>query len=256
MRYQIRLYQEGDYDAVRDIYVSGVQEHFPRACRYVLKQPCTVAVLGLSFCLLLIVSSSLLLSLSLMVILLALGYLLLRHIWSQIIEQNLMQDLLDIGSSYMKHPACCFWVAVSNGSVVGTVGAIPSKFSPITLELKRLNVCLEYRGLGIAKALCLTVREFAHRSGFADIVLRTSVIQTEAQNLYQKLGYILVDTIPVPHPLAKVTNYTTSKYQYHIPRGPELQPQEKQQRDHIRLCATQELLSHCHGGLHLGSSDW
>ncbi|XP_078392613.1 putative N-acetyltransferase camello [Cetorhinus maximus] len=226
VKYRIRVYQDTDYQTVRDMYVAGVQQHFPRACRHVLKQPWIQASLVLSFCLLLVLSGSLLLSLTAMLILLSVGRWLIRHLWSSIIDQNLMQDLLDIRSSYMERPGCCFWVAESDGVVVGTVAAAPSNTSPMDVELKRMNVCQEYRGQGIAKALCLTVLGFAQRSGFAGIVLGTSVIQTEARSLYHKMGYRLVGTVLMPHFLAKFTNYTFHKYQYHIPVGPQALPEQ------------------------------
>ncbi|XP_067884106.1 probable N-acetyltransferase camello [Heterodontus francisci] len=234
VKFRIRLYQDSDYQTVRDIYATGVRQHVLRACRHLLKQTLLQASLALIFCLLLIVSNSLVLSLTIMGILLGVGRQLVGHLWSRIIQHNLREDLLDIRAVYMKQPDACFWVAECDGAVVGTVGAAPSKVSPSDLELKRMNVIPEFRGQGIAKALCHTVLEFASHNGFSGIVLGTSVIQTEAQSLYHKMGYRLVGTVLPPHPLAKLTNYTIYKYRYQIQGNPEPSLWERTQYDDIR----------------------
>ncbi|XP_067833422.1 probable N-acetyltransferase camello [Heptranchias perlo] len=217
VKYHIRLYEDSDYQTVRDIYTAGVQQHIPRACRHLLKQQWLHAIVVLVFCLLLLLSSSLLLTLVVMALLVALGHQLVKHLWSEIIKQNLQEDLLDIRKSYMDRADACFWVVECNGAVVGTVGAEPSKASAHDLELKRMNVTKEYRGCGIAKALCQTVLDFAQCQGFSGIVLRTSIIQHEAQSLYHKMGYRLVDKVLVPRVLAKLSNYIIYKYRYQIP---------------------------------------
>ncbi|XP_059506777.1 probable N-acetyltransferase camello [Stegostoma tigrinum] len=221
--YRIRVYQDSDYQSVRDLYVSGVHQHFHRVCCYVLKQPVIQASVAVCLCLLLVLSRSLLLSLCMLALLLVLGRLFLKSLWNLLIHQNLRSDLLDICASYNEQPGARFWVAQWDDVVIGTVGAAPSDNSSTDLELKRLNVHQEYRGRGIAKDLCRTVHEFAHLSGFTGIVLRTSVIQTEAQQLYRKLGYRLVGTTLVPHAFAKLINYTIYKYHYQLTTGPLLQ---------------------------------
>ncbi|GCC44322.1 hypothetical protein chiPu_0028585 [Chiloscyllium punctatum] len=221
VNYQIRVYQDSDYQSVRGLYVSGVRQHFPRVCRYVLKQPVIQASVIVSLSLLLVLCDSLLLFLFLLAVFLVLGRLLLKRLWDLLIDQNLRADLQDIWASYSERPGACFWVAQRDGVVIGSVGAVPSDHSPTDLELKRLNVHREYRGQGIAKALCHTVHEFAHLSGFTGIVLGTSVIQTEAQQLYRKLGYRLVGTSPVPHTFAKLINYTIYKYRYQLRPSPD-----------------------------------
>ncbi|XP_078063833.1 putative N-acetyltransferase camello [Mustelus asterias] len=236
LQFRIRQYRDSDYQAVRCLYVTGVQQHFGRVCCHVVKQPWIQGSLALSLSLVLILSRSLLLSVFLMLFLLTCGWLLLRHFWTRIIKLNLMQDLQDIRSFYMQQPDSCFWVAESSGLVVGTVGAAPSNISPTGLELKRMNVCEEFRGQGIAKALCLTVLDFAQCSHFTHIMLGTSVIQTEAQSLYHRMGYRLVDIVQLPHFLAKITNYTIYRYQYRVPANPDLHPQDNPLGENVTLC--------------------
>uniref|UniRef100_UPI00398F57F8 probable N-acetyltransferase camello n=1 Tax=Pristiophorus japonicus TaxID=55135 RepID=UPI00398F57F8 len=217
VNYRIRLYQDADYQTVRDIYAAGVRQHIPRAFRHLLKQPMFQASVVLVLCVSLVLTGSLWLSLGTVGLLLAGARCLVAHLWSAIIQQNLNDDLLDIRQSYMERAGACFWVVECQGAVVGTVGARPSRVSPTDLELHRMNVVVEFRGCGIAKALCQTVLEFARQCGCQGIVLGTSVIQREAQGLYQRMGYRLVGTVLVPKLIAKLSNYTIYKYRYQIP---------------------------------------
>ncbi|XP_069778818.1 probable N-acetyltransferase camello [Narcine bancroftii] len=216
MDVHIRPYRHSDLRCVREIYAAGVHEHFPRARQHILHQPwalpCLVLLAGLPLCL----PASLVLRMVLSALVLAVCHLGLASLWSSIIQRNLREDLLDIGRSYMMNEGACFWVAECEGKVVGTVGICPSEENPSHLELKRMNVVMGYRGRGIAKALCRTVLHFAQDRDCPDVVLRTSVIQTEAQALYHKMGFRLVGTTVPPYLLARLTNYTIQRYHYTV----------------------------------------
>lgn len=52
-----------------------------------------------------------------------------------------------------------------------------------------LNVALEHRRWGLAKALVRTVLQFAAYQGYREVVLTTSMVQHAALALYQGLGF-------------------------------------------------------------------
>ncbi|XP_032902518.1 N-acetyltransferase 8-like [Amblyraja radiata] len=210
--FSIRCYGDCDGQRVRELYTAGVWEHFPRARRHLLGQWWVWVAVGLVLGLLLALPLPPVLALGLGAVLLATVHQLLRHVWSSLINQNLRADLLDPASHYLGREGGCFWVAECQGQVVGTVGVVPSNASPAELELKRLNVAITHRRRGIAKALCRTVLAFAHTSGFTAVVLSTSLIQTEAQHLYLKMGFQPTSTVLPPNLLAKLTNYTIHRY--------------------------------------------
>jgi GNAT superfamily N-acetyltransferase len=62
-----------------------------------------------------------------------------------------------------------------------------------TIELKRMFVSPEARGLGLAKRLVQELELLAHKSGFKIAVLETLYKQKEAIGLYQKVGYVIID---------------------------------------------------------------
>lgn len=59
-------------------------------------------------------------------------------------------------------------------------------------EMKRMFVYPEQRGRGIGKALGRRIVEDAREIGYKTMLLDTSIRQTEAQTLYQSLGFEIV----------------------------------------------------------------
>jgi ribosomal protein S18 acetylase RimI-like enzyme len=112
----------------------------------------------------------------------------------------------------------CFWVAVEDGVVVGSVAVEPpqsgkdtashndesSPLSPDTggreAELRRMSVASSHRGQGVAKLLFHELHKFAVANDFERIVLSTSSLQQAALNLYPKLGFTCVQKTPWPYP--------------------------------------------------------
>lgn len=214
--YRIRKYEDDDYEVARDIFASGMSEQFPGIFMHALKQPWSQLFLVCVLCALLLSSKSFLFPILALTLLLAAGRQGIIYLSGKYIEQSLNADLLDINKTYLESKGSCFWVAESNDNVVGTVAAMPSKEEPGTLELKRLSVRENYRGLGIAKALCRTVSDFARLNGYRAVVLRTSVVQHEARKLYERVGYkktseYVWETIP-----GKIMNFTIFVYRYDI----------------------------------------
>ena len=67
------------------------------------------------------------------------------------------------------------------------------KYDKDTIELKRMFVSSEARGMGLAKKIIQELELWAHELGFSSSVLETLYKQKEAIGLYQKVGYTIVD---------------------------------------------------------------
>lgn len=67
------------------------------------------------------------------------------------------------------------------------------KYDKNTIELKRMFVSTEARGLGLAKKILQELELWAHALGFSFCVLETLYKQKEAISLYQNVGYTIVD---------------------------------------------------------------
>ncbi|KAM9329823.1 putative N-acetyltransferase camello [Gastrophryne carolinensis] len=212
----IRVYKNRDYNAVRLLFAEGMLEHIPAACAHVLKLPRAQFVLFVSFITLLLLSRSYLLSLFSLVLVFTGGRRLLTREYQRYVDRCQREDLLDIEESYMASNNSCFWVAESNGRVVGMVGSWPLQRSGQVMELRRMSVARDQRHKGIAKALCATVIDFARKRGFKTVTLETSMVQQAAQRLYESMGFQKSDEQVIPSLLGRFTNFSVWTYQYKI----------------------------------------
>uniref|UniRef100_H3ATG9 N-acetyltransferase 8 n=1 Tax=Latimeria chalumnae TaxID=7897 RepID=H3ATG9_LATCH len=217
MDYTIREYKDMDYEVVREIFAAGMIEHMPAAWVYMHKQRWYQLTLVCLFCVLLLSSKSFLLPVFTVALLLAMRWLLEFYEWSSYIKQSLKEDLLDIRKTYMEHKGSCFWVVECNGSVVGIVGAEPSKEAEDHMELQRLSVRKAFRGCGIAKALTRAVIDFARVNGYKSVVLGTSCVQYDAQKLYEGVGFKKFRGFTLPSLYGKLSNFYIFRYRYELP---------------------------------------
>ncbi|XP_071354461.1 probable N-acetyltransferase camello [Trachinotus anak] len=215
---QIRKYRDEDAEAVKEIFTLGMSEHVPSTFMHVLKQPPTQMVLMCMFCALMTSSKSFLLPILAVTLLLAAARQFVVYMFNRYIDTSLRKDLNNISETYLKQKNACFWVAESDGRVVGTVSCLPAESSPECLELKRMSVCRSHRGMGIAKALCRTVADFTRDRGYAAVVLYTSVVQTDAQKLYEHMGYEKTREFVAPEVAAKIMNFTLFEYRLDLQR--------------------------------------
>ncbi|KAK3520886.1 hypothetical protein QTP86_032981 [Hemibagrus guttatus] len=209
---QIRRYEGDDDEDVKEIFTLGMSEHVPSSCIHVLKQPLTQMLLACVFCALLASSKSILLPILAVTLLLAAGRQGISYMFSKYIQVTLSKDLNNIQKTYLKAPNSCFWVAECQGRLVGTVACLPAEHNEGCLELKRMSVKRTHRGMGIAKALCRAVAEFAQARGFPAVVLYTSVVQTDAQKLYENMGYKKVREFGLSELLPKIISFTLFEY--------------------------------------------
>ncbi|MBF4517699.1 GNAT family N-acetyltransferase [Flavobacterium sp. ANB] len=67
------------------------------------------------------------------------------------------------------------------------------KYNDTTAELKRMFVSPEARGLGLAQLIIKELENQAKNQGFETFILETLYKQIEAINLYQKVGFEIVE---------------------------------------------------------------
>jgi GNAT superfamily N-acetyltransferase len=67
------------------------------------------------------------------------------------------------------------------------------KYDKNTIEIKRMFVSPEARGMGLAQKILQELELWAHELGFSFSVLETLCKQKEAIGLYQKVGYAIVE---------------------------------------------------------------
>ncbi|PIF31465.1 acetyltransferase (GNAT) family protein [Flavobacterium sp. 9] len=67
------------------------------------------------------------------------------------------------------------------------------KYNDNTIELKRMFVLPEARGLGLAQQVIKELEIEAKKQGFETMILETLYKQTEAISLYQKVGFEIVE---------------------------------------------------------------
>lgn len=209
---QIRKYQDDDAEAVKEIFTMGTSEHVPSSFMHLLKQPLTQMVLMCTFCALMASSKTFLLPILAITLILAGARQSVIYMIGRYIDTCLRKDLNNITDAYLKQKDSCFWVAESDGRVVGSVACLPAESAPGCLELKRMVVRRSHRGRGIAKALCQTVADFTRNRGYAAVVLYTSVVQTDGQKLYERMGYKVIREFTIPDLVCKITNFTLFEY--------------------------------------------
>ncbi len=81
-------------------------------------------------------------------------------------------------------------VAYIDNEAVGC-GAI-KMYQPDTMEVKRMFVAENKRGLGIASSILTALEIWALELGFSKCVLETGKKQPEAISLYKKCGYTII----------------------------------------------------------------
>ncbi len=91
------------------------------------------------------------------------------------------------GDLDMAPPKGCFLVATRDGIDIGCGGL--KRLDPQTVEIKRVWVAPQARGLGLARRIMDELEEFARQSGAARVVLDTNRALSEAQAMYKARGY-------------------------------------------------------------------
>ena len=95
-----------------------------------------------------------------------------------------------------------FFVARSNGALVGVVGVQPAGQEGL---LRSLAVAADFRGQGIARALCARAAEHAPRQGIRTLYLLT----TTASAFFAGLGFEGVQRATVPQSIRSTLEFST-----------------------------------------------
>lgn len=217
--YIIREFKDTDYEAARSMFALGMLEHVPATRSFLLKRPPIQMFLLGVFLAFSVMFKSYLLAIMALVISIVAGRLYLDSEFQGYVQQCYKEDLLDIQKSYMKREGACFWVAESEGEIVGMVAAQPPQIpdGENTLELRRMSVGKKCRRQGIGKALCRAVIGFARERGCTAVILDTSVVQYAAHNLYESVGFQKGNSQIYPSLMGKMTNFGIIRFRYDIP---------------------------------------
>ncbi|XP_053556911.1 putative N-acetyltransferase 8B [Bombina bombina] len=215
--YVIRLYNDSDYDAVRDLFARGIRDHPRVAFNQALRHPQICIFLLVVFCFPLVAFESILLSVLGLAPALVAIWICTSIGFQAYAKVSLLGDLKDIHKYYIQEDNNCFWVAESAGQVVGIVGVRPSDTSPEKcLELKRMSVAKEHRGKGIAKALCRTAINFGRDKRYKSIVLVTTTAHIAGQRLYESIGFSCTHRTPAPILWRRLAGVRLLHYKYDI----------------------------------------
>jgi ribosomal protein S18 acetylase RimI-like enzyme len=112
--------------------------------------------------------------------------------------QGFEQELASLPGDYAP-PRGALLVAEVEGAMAGCVALRP--LDADACEMKRLYARPAFRGRGVGRALAAAVIAEARRIGYAHIWLDTLPVMTEAQALYQRLGFTDISSYrenPVP----------------------------------------------------------
>jgi putative acetyltransferase len=96
-------------------------------------------------------------------------------------------ELRAIASNY-GHRHGRFWVAESNGRLVGCAGLVPGAQGGV-IEMKKLYVAKNARNNGLGARLCSLVEVEAMSRGVAAVELWTDTRFKDAHRLYERRGY-------------------------------------------------------------------
>lgn len=111
-------------------------------------------------------------------------------------------DLLQIEQHYPKS----FWLALSDGKVVGCIGLV--SLTSQNVALKKMFVKAEIRKLGIGKRLVETFLGYCYRNDKQSIYLGTNSQFQTAQHFYKKIGFKEIEKAQLPQdfPILDVDN--------------------------------------------------
>lgn len=101
-------------------------------------------------------------------------------------------ELFDMAQAY-KEGKRQYFVAESNGKILGCCGVGPLSGAEDTAELQKMYVLPEARKQGIAQGLIATCLETARGFGYRQIYLETFTTMQAAQKLYLRNGFRYLD---------------------------------------------------------------
>lgn len=104
-------------------------------------------------------------------------------------------DLLDINQFYQQKGGE-FWVATSNGNVIGTIGLMLKEHH--CAVMKKFFVKKEFRSQKVGLALYRKLIAFAKAANVKHIILGTPSVAHAAHKFYENAGFHKIDTTDLP----------------------------------------------------------
>ncbi|MGD1873509.1 MAG: GNAT family N-acetyltransferase [Mastigocoleus sp.] len=101
---------------------------------------------------------------------------------------NADKDVLEVEKYYF-HRGGEFWVVELKGEIVGTAAFYPISRGKNAVEIRKMYLLPEVRGLGLGKFLLKELERNIISQGFQEIWIETASVLTEAVQLYEKNGY-------------------------------------------------------------------
>lgn len=108
-------------------------------------------------------------------------------------------DLLDIHRSYQQAGGE-FWIALSDGQVIGTIGLMLKE--NYCAVLKKFFVKKEFRSQKIGLALYNELLQYAVSKGVRHVLLDTPAVAHASHRFYEKAGFYKISKAELPVPYA------------------------------------------------------
>lgn len=99
------------------------------------------------------------------------------------------QDVLEVENFYLSGGGE-FWVIEKQNQLVGTGGYYPTSRGEKAVELRKMYLLADVRGLGLGKILLQQLEQAIAQTGFEQIWIETASVLVEAVNLYESSGYL------------------------------------------------------------------
>jgi putative acetyltransferase len=135
----------------------------------------------------------------------------MRDAFEAYIARSLVEEIDRISAYYDEHNGG-FWVAVSEGDVVGMFGLEAAP--PDAMELRRMYVAPSVRRAGIARSLLHFAETECRRRNVRRLELSTSELQPAALQLYRRAGYQLRQEVVAEQPNNKTIGGGIRRYHF------------------------------------------
>ena len=112
-------------------------------------------------------------------------------------REKLATDMKDQELKYWTTKPNAFLVAKMNGKVVGCISY--KQINQDTVEMNRLAVDSNHRGLRIGRKLVEALNATAKNEGFTTMYLETSDAQVDAWKMYEKMGFSFLRKMDFGH---------------------------------------------------------
>lgn len=106
-------------------------------------------------------------------------------------------DLLDISKCYQQNGGE-FWLALSDGKVIGTIGLMLKENN--CAIMKKFFVKKEFRSQKVGLALYQKLLNFATNTGVEHIILDTPSVAHTSHKFYEKAGFKRIEKADLPIP--------------------------------------------------------